>query len=140
MSKHAPRFLKIFVWLAVIIAVSGYVFFNTRLFIEGPQIVIDDSYDGSVFNEKLIHINGKVFNSSFISINDRPISIDEQGNFSERILLQNGYNIISIKANDKFERQVTETLDLVYNVKTDGRDNSNIRYESTEDNKDDILE
>ena len=42
------------------------------------------------------------------------IYTDENGNFSETLLLQDGYNIIQFTAKDKFNREVMETLELVY--------------------------
>ena len=99
----------------LIAAILAYVFFNTRLFITGPQIVIESPVTGVSVDENLIQIKGQVLNSSFISINDRAISVNDEGDFSEQILLLDGYNVIIIKAKDKFERQVTKQLDLVYN-------------------------
>lgn len=69
--------------------------------------------------EKLVHIEGETHNTSYISINDRAISIDERGRFNSPILLHEGNNHILIRANDKFDRQVTQTINLIYNISTD---------------------
>ena len=47
-------------------------------------------------------------------MNDRKIFIDQQGNFKEKILLSYGYNIITMKANDKFGRNTKKKLELIY--------------------------
>lgn len=115
MSKNTPKAIKYTLVLLIIIIVVGYAFFNSRIFIQGPQLIINSPIDGKSMENKKIGVVGKTLNTSYISINDRSISIDEQGNFDVPILLQDGYNQIVIKAHDKFDRQVTKTLHLVYN-------------------------
>jgi hypothetical protein len=115
MSKNTPVFVRASIVTVIVLIVLAYVFFNTRLFIQGPQVTINSPISGISVDDDLIEIEGQVLNSSFIYINDRAISIDDSGNFKEQVLLLNGYNKIIIKAKDKFERQVTKELDLVYN-------------------------
>ena len=43
-----------------------------------------------------------------------PLVIDTDGNFIDGIVLLNGYNIITIKAEDKFGREVVRVLELVF--------------------------
>jgi hypothetical protein len=115
MSNNTPKAIKYGIVLFLLLLGVGYVLFNSRIFIAGPQLTVISPVDGISVNEKKIVLEGNTFNTSFISVNDRAISVDEQGNFSVPILLQDGYNQVVIKAHDKFDRQVTQTLDLVYN-------------------------
>lgn len=115
MSKNTPKAIKYGIIFVLILLGVGYVLFNSRIFIEGPQVSISSPTNGSMSTEKKVQVVGNTFNTSFVSINDRSISIDEQGNFNVPVLLQEGYNQVVIKAHDKFDRQVTQTLDLVYN-------------------------
>jgi hypothetical protein len=115
MSKNAPFIFRYGLIFTVIALVVGYALFNSRIFIKGPQLIINSPIDGNTVSESKIEMTGKTLNTSFISVNDRAISIDEQGNFSVPVILQSGYNQVVIKAHDKFERQVTKTLRLVYN-------------------------
>jgi hypothetical protein len=115
MSKNTPKAIRYGFVVFLVLLIAGYVLFNSRIFIKGPQILIESPIDGSNSADRKIAVTGKTFNTSFISINDRAISIDEQGNFKVPVLMQNGYNQVVIKAHDKFDRQVTKTLHLVYN-------------------------
>lgn len=119
MSNKVPQIIKVLPAILVIVLIGGYIIFNTRIFIKGPQLSISTPQNGLVMDEKLTHIKGETHNTSFISINDRAISVDEKGNFNSPILLHEGNNYIVIKANDRFDRQVTETLNLVYNISED---------------------
>lgn len=115
MRNKAQTILKIVLSLSVGAIVLSYVFFNTRIFIEGPKISVFSPASGESMENNLIEIKGQALNTSFISINDRPITVDDEGNFTEEILLRNGNNIIIIDANDKFNRKVSKQLELVYN-------------------------
>jgi hypothetical protein len=116
MSKNTPKFIRNGVILAVLLIFGGYIAFNTRIFISGPQISLSSPLNGSLVSENSVIVEGQTINTSYISINDRAISIDEQGNFKESVMLQRGQNFVVIKAHDKFDRQVTRKLDLVYNI------------------------
>ena len=115
MSKNTPIAVKYGLILILIIIIVGYALFNSRIFIKGPQLIIESPTDGQSLSERKITLTGKTINTSFISVNDRAILIDEQGNFDVPIIMQSDYNQIVIKAHDKFNRQVTKTLRLVYN-------------------------
>lgn len=116
MSRHAPALVKLSFVLIIVFAIIGYIIFNTRIFIRGPQLIVESLVSGQTSDEKLVEVSGQVINTSSVSINDRAISIDENGNFTEPVLLYEGYNIIIMKAKDKFDRQVTKQLDIVYNT------------------------
>lgn len=98
----------------LVLAIVGYIFFQTRNVIRGPIITIQTPQNGATLEESLVIIKGVAKNISYISLNDRNIFIDEQGRFQEKLLLSYGYNIMAIKAEDKFGRKTEEILELVY--------------------------
>ncbi len=101
--------------IAVFIAliVIGYAYFATKDYIAGPQISITSPLNGSTVSNPLIEVVGTTKNISFISLNDRPIFVDEKGNFKEKLLLYPGYNIMSVKAEDRYKRTVEKTIELI---------------------------
>jgi len=114
MSKNTPTYVRVFIGVCIALFIGGYILFNSRIFIAGPKLSITTPASGTSFDSNLIKVTGNTENTTFISINNRPILIDEQGAFSETLLLTPGYNIIMVEAKDKFERRVTERLDLFY--------------------------
>ena len=90
------------------------IFFQSREFLSGPTIEIRAPSNGATLSTSLIHIEGIAKRVSFITLNDRQIYVDENGKISEELLLQYGYNIISIKATDRFNRKVEKRLELIY--------------------------
>ncbi|MDO8510516.1 MAG: hypothetical protein Q7S15_02740 [bacterium] len=114
MKTNAKLFLKVSVASFLILFVAGYSFYQARKLIAGPRIAIESPSNGAMLGSSIVEIVGKAENISFISMNDRPIYVDEQGIFKEKLLLAYGYNIIKVAARDKFGRNTVETLEVVY--------------------------
>jgi hypothetical protein len=100
--------------------IVGYTYLKTKDYIAGPQITITSPLDGSTVSNPLIEITGVTKNISFISLNDRPIFVDEKGNFKEKLLLYPGYNIMSVKAEDRYKRTVEKTIELILKPQNGG--------------------
>ena len=113
MQINSRRLPKILLFSAMILLVVGYAYLKTKDYIAGPQITITSPLNGSSVSNSLIEIVGTAKNISFISLNDRPIFIDESGNFKERLLLYSGYNIMSVKAEDRYKRKVEKNLEVI---------------------------
>jgi hypothetical protein len=74
--------------------------------------------NGATFTESsILNITGNAKNAIYLSLNDREISINEQGNFNETISLLPGYNTITIVAKDKFGNSDEENYQLIYKPK-----------------------
>ncbi len=106
--------LKMILTLTVISIIVGYSYYKSKDFIIGPTIIITSPQTGDGVSESLIEILGIANSISYISINDRQIFTNEEGEFREKLLLFSGYNIISIKARDKFDRKIEKILEIVY--------------------------
>ena len=113
MQINSRRLPKILLFSAIILLVVGYAYLKTKDYIAGPQITITSPLNGSSVSNSLIEIVGTAKNISFISLNDRPIFIDESGNFKEKLLLYSGYNIMSVKAEDRYKRKVEKNLEVI---------------------------
>lgn len=102
--------------ITVFLVVGIYAAFRSIDLIEGPSITITSPANGSTIASSypMVRIEGKAKHIAFITLNDRQIFVDEAGNLAQEILLQNGYNIVSIKATDRFNRKVEKRLELIY--------------------------
>jgi hypothetical protein len=95
----------------------SYGLFNSRFIIKGPEIAIaglDPSGEVIQTDQKDFSLQGTAVHSSYITINNRPIFVDESGNFNEKLLLSSGVSIIDIYARDKFGKEVRKKIDVVY--------------------------
>jgi len=106
--------IKLFVITASIILLISYGLFNARNLIMGPTIEIFSPMENMETEENVITINGRAKNITFISLNERPIFVDKQGLFEEKLLLSPGSNTIEIRARDRFKKEVRETIKIYY--------------------------
>jgi hypothetical protein len=115
MSRRETKFyLKAITITLFLIALFGYGIFEVWNYATGPEIIVSSPKNGSVVSESLISIDGQGKNIQEITFNDRPIMVDEVGNFSEKILLSYGYNVLELKAQDRFGKTTEQELQIVY--------------------------
>ena len=113
MDSDAKKILKIGSLSVLFIFIIIYAFFRSKDLILGVKIKnvnIDGlpparaggAQAGAKVTANVLKITGNAKHATMLSIDDREISIDQNGAFSESLALSPGYNIISIKAKDKF--------------------------------------
>ncbi len=100
--------------------IAGFTYLKMQNFLEGPRIEIFSPENGSTITNSFFNITGQARNISFLYLNDGQIFVDEEGNFSESLLAYPGYNIITLRARDKFEREITESLEIVFDAPNNG--------------------
>jgi len=99
--------------LTLIFIFAVYGLFEAENFLTGPKITINAPQNGQVFTSSDTEISGKVSNISLLYLNGRQIFTDKNGNFKETILLAKGYNIVELRAKDKFGREIKKLQELV---------------------------
>ena len=109
------RYTKITALIVIAVGIGLYTFFQGYDLIRGPILEVDSPSSGSVFEEANIEITGMARNISFIYLNEHQIFVDSEGNFTEKLLLLPGYNIMTLRAKDKFNREVKRELHLILN-------------------------
>jgi hypothetical protein len=80
----------------------------------GVKIKNVNIVDGTRFTESILEITGNAKNATKLSLNGREISIDQKGNFNETVALLLGYNVITIKAEDKFGYMDEKNYKVIY--------------------------
>lgn len=106
--------VRVLITILFVLVIVGYSIFQAHNILTGPEIALASPFSGEVVTEQAVDINGNAKNISFISLDDRPIYIDESGQFKEKLLLYPGYNIIRIYARDKFGTETEKKIELVY--------------------------
>ncbi len=105
--------IKVCLFIVIFGGILIYTIFNIRAFILGPKITILEPLNGISTTSPTIVIKGTIVSSTKLTLNDFPISITEQGSFSEIVLLHNGYNIIEIENTDRFKRNERVLLEFI---------------------------
>ncbi len=90
-----------------------YIIFQARFLILGPQISINTPEDAQEVLDPVLVINGKAKNVAWLSLNGRQIFTDENGLWSEKLLLSPGTSIMTLTAHDRFGRQSQEQVRVI---------------------------
>lgn len=108
--RHA---LVIIALVGIGVVLVWYVLFQARFLINGPQLTLTSELPHRT-NERIVNVTGTARNSSQLTLNGREIFVDTNGNFSEPLVLENGYTIMTVRAEDRYGREAVITESLVY--------------------------
>ena len=114
MKKDAKKILQIAIVSLFFLLIIIFAFVNSMDLMFGVKIKNVNIVDGSKVTDSVIEVTGNAKNAVDITLNGREISIDRAGNFNETIALSSGYNIITIKAVDKFGKSDEKDYQLIY--------------------------
>jgi len=108
----SPKQWSVVLFFLIIIT---YSLFQARFVILGPHIKITSPKNGASLSSDLINITGQAKNISFISLNDRPIYVDDKGNFNEKLIAPLGSSIMTVRAKDRFGRSTEKQVQIFVN-------------------------
>lgn len=93
--------------------VIGYTLFQARFILTGPVIVMGNDPQ-TVQNQRVVTLEGSTENIVKLALNGRQIFTNKEGEFTETLVLENGYTITTLEAHDRYGRTRTYTQKFVY--------------------------
>ena len=105
--------VKIIFYVALILLAIIYGISRAYPLIRGAQIVIYYPVDGQLVASTTFQISGRVIRAKEIKVQGQPITIDNQGNFTETLVASPPYTIIVIEATDKYDGKIIKTLRVI---------------------------
>ncbi|KKU80429.1 MAG: hypothetical protein UY07_C0045G0002 [Parcubacteria group bacterium GW2011_GWA1_47_8] len=109
---QARKFLIYAVVALALILGIGYAYLTLEDFVKGPQIVLTAPEAGFVATTSIISLRGHTARTNALSLNGAIIPLDLQGSFSEKLLLAEGYNIMTLVASDRYGRSHTKQIEV----------------------------
>lgn len=109
MKKLGP---KHWLWIGISILLIAYALYQARFMLLGPRVYIDSPRDNSLLQNQLVTIEGRARNTAWLSLNDRQIFTDEDGYWSEKLIVASGTSIIKVSARDRLGREREKLLHL----------------------------
>lgn len=110
-----PRLLRYAALTALVLIGGWYIAFQARYLIAGPELSILPE-PSVVQHERVVELKGTARNVTALFLNGRAIVTDESGNFTEPVVLENGYTIMSLEARDRYGRTTRLERPFVYVV------------------------
>lgn len=89
-----------------------YSLIEAKAFIQGPVVKINSPIYGETYKDQNMIIKGFAKNIKKISLNGRDIFLDKNGQFTEKLLMFTGYNIINVVAEDRFGKIVSKKIEI----------------------------
>lgn len=114
MERTPKLIISIGVVLLAASTLGIYAYFQSREYLRGPVITILEPINGSASTSSVATLVGTAHNAAFLTLNGKQIFTDERGRFRERLLLHEGYTIMTVAARDRFGKAVEKRLELVY--------------------------
>lgn len=90
-----------------------YILFQARFLILGPQISIHAPKDAEEVFDPVLTISGKAKNVAWLTLNGKQIFTDEDGLWSEKLLLSPGTSIMTVSGKDRFGRETQEQVRVI---------------------------
>ena len=99
--------------ITLFLLLTSYSLYQARAILTGPRVWIESPLDGQEVSSSLVVMEGRAKNIAWISLNDRQIFTDEEGKWSEKLIVSEGTSIMTVRARDRFGRETKETLYIV---------------------------
>ncbi|NBV42919.1 hypothetical protein EBR96_09160 [bacterium] len=105
--------LGLFVLFAV-----GFV--GTKLYpiVHGPAIDVSTLTDGGSVADAMVRISGIASFTQDLVVNGKSLALSPNGSFEEKLVLNPGYNIISVQGSDRFGKKTIQTYTMILTEKT----------------------
>jgi len=114
MRQDAKKILKIVSLSVFFLFIIIYAFFRSKELFFGIKIRDVNLQNGIKVADSSFEITGNARNATNLYLNGREISVDQKGNFKEYIALLSGYNVVDIKARDKFGNIDEKNYKIIY--------------------------
>lgn len=105
--------LRWILFVSIAGAFLWYGAFQARLLIAGPSLTLNEGIS-TLHDTRTVAISGVAKNVTSLTLDGRPIFTDDAGNFVETLVLEHGYTIMTVHAEDRYGRTVTVTKPFVY--------------------------
>jgi len=95
------------------ILLALYVSRQAQSFLQGPTINLIDE-PAQLQHEKAIVLTGETRNIVHLTLNGKEVHTNPNGTFKHRLILEDGYSIMTLSAEDRFGRSTSLVREYVY--------------------------
>lgn len=111
-----PKMIAMVLIVILSITSFAYLYIEVNDFISQPRLVIMKPNDGSNVDGNSVHVSGVAEKDALVFINDQPVMVNENGEFSEDVGLKSGINVINVKARNKFDKETSQSVSINANL------------------------
>lgn len=112
------NFVKFSLVSLLALGILVYAYYRSKDAIWGITIA-SSVEDGAVLDSHLLTLTGNAPHTALFTVNGREILLEKNGDFTDTLLLQDGYTILTMEAKDRFGRIKTKTVRLYTKPETE---------------------
>ncbi len=128
LKKITPKSIAIALSIVFFLIIGSYITYQIYQFQSPPQINIENPENNLTTQQDSIEVKGIADSNSSLFINDTPVELNDNGEFSKIVELNPGVNLITILAKkDNSTQETVETLKINYTL---------LENQNTEDDSD----
>lgn len=117
-----PKRIAIFSVIFGALVILGYIGWQVSILAAPPKLEVKSPSDNIKVEESSTVVEGKTDAGADVFINDVSIGVDPDGNFKEKISLQDGVNLIKISAKNKLAKTTQTTRTVLAKLKPIAQD------------------
>jgi len=122
-----PKLVSGGLLVAVVLAVSLYLFFQYRSFTAPPLLEIQEPKDGVKISSEEVTVIGRTWNDAILKINGNQVQVSPGGTFSIVVLLKEGVNDLIITSANRFGKLTTVKRTVVVETSKETTFNSHLK-------------
>jgi len=109
-----PRLIAIIAIILAVVGIISYVGVSVSRISQPPPIEITAPKEDTVATQPVL-ISGKTQDTAVVEINGQLVTVDDNGNFTQKVELNIGVNIFEITAKSRLGRQSQKIKKILYN-------------------------
>ncbi|MDQ5949895.1 MAG: hypothetical protein QG563_402 [Patescibacteria group bacterium] len=113
-AYNFKKILLTTIGIGLFVVIGIYTVMKMKDVIWGVNVTVRGVIDGETVTEPKITLEGNARNIEVLTINDRVVGVSEDGEFRDSLILSPGYNVVSIKGDDKFGKHISQQYRVVY--------------------------
>jgi transcriptional regulator with XRE-family HTH domain len=107
-----PKVIGLALVALLILGGIFYLYAEVGSFANTPRLVILGPEKNHTTSENSVLVEGVTDRDARIFINDQPLLVSDEGKFREAVTVQDGTNVINVKAVNRFDKEISETLTI----------------------------
>lgn len=99
---------------AVLIIVSGYIFYQYKMFSKAPELVVKVPVEGQNIEGSVVKVLGMTDENSTLSVNNQPVVVEEDGSFTAEITISEDTHELVIKSSSRSGKETIVTRQIYF--------------------------
>ncbi len=100
-----PKLVARFIFFVFFVFIIVYFFYQLNFLVAEPKLIVTNPENDIITELKEITVLGQTYPDNKVMINGNEVPVDENGNFSASLLLQEGINTIKITSENRIGKQ-----------------------------------